>query len=147
MAGYISEGDTVKNTCILCNIHESTFYLWVNKMRKVEQKIENGQRINDNEEVFIEFIESVKKAIALFQSHHVRKIHNEKHWTASAWLLERRFPETWGRKDKLEITHKAEFDLSKASIEEKERVFKELDIMYDGKAVEIGAKFLEDNAK
>ena len=64
-------------------INPSTFYDWIKRYPIYAQK--------------------VKKARVDFKLNNVKKIQNasklEKHWAASAWLLERRDPDNFGRKD------------------------------------------------
>jgi len=53
------------------------------------------------------FREAVKKAEADSREALVERIQaaaeDPKHWTAAAWLLERRSPKRWGRKDRVDV--------------------------------------------
>lgn len=53
-----------------------------------------------------EFYGSLKKALADGEAVHVARIGaaSGEHWQASAWMLERKHPEKWGRKDKVQVT-------------------------------------------
>jgi hypothetical protein len=55
-----------------------------------------------------EYFEAITKALAESETALVAHINRagDKSWQAHAWLLERRFPERWGRKDRLEHTGK-----------------------------------------
>ena len=75
-------------------IHESTFYDWI-----VRGEAAKGG-------IYAEFAEAVKKAEADAEARHVLNITNasKKEWTASAWYLERKHSDRWGRKERREIT-------------------------------------------
>jgi transposase len=56
---------------------------------------------------FSEFSVAVQKAEADAQVRMVAQIAQSAHagqWTAAAWWLERKFPDEWGRRDRIEIT-------------------------------------------
>lgn len=44
------------------------------------------------------FCRQVKKAEAAGKAHHMRKVHTAEAWQASAWMLERKYPDEFGRK-------------------------------------------------
>lgn len=48
------------------------------------------------------FSERVKKAEASGQLKHLKKIEMAEQWQASAWMLERKWPDEYGRKDRTE---------------------------------------------
>ena len=57
---------------------------------------------------FKELLESVKKASAVAESRAIQTILADDSWQSKAWYLERRFPERWGRKDRLNANHTVE---------------------------------------
>lgn len=75
---------------------ESTFYAW---MEKAEGGV-GGQ--------FQELMEAVKNASAVAESKAIQTILADDSWQSKAWYLERRFPERWGRKDRLNAHHTGE---------------------------------------
>lgn len=89
---YISNGLSQKDSCCLCDIDESTFYIWKKKAE--------GQ----TKGLYFEFIQSLKKATARHKAWHISNIRkaSEKNWTASAWILERKYFKEFGRKQALE---------------------------------------------
>ena len=97
----IESGLTNKSACDYVGIDESTFYAWLNIARKAElEAAENGTKIPKNIKPFSEFSKSLKKAEARFKAYHCKNIKragDEGAWQASAWLLERKFPEEYGK--------------------------------------------------
>lgn len=106
ICGFVENGSTFKDACILCDISETSFYDWKNK------GIEDCK--NKKVTIYADFIESLKKAEIKFKAYHVQKImqasQHPSHWTASAWLLERKFRDEFG-KDKQEIEINGELTL------------------------------------
>ena len=90
--GAIGDGMSNKDAIIYAGVSESQFY----------------QRVKDN----TDFSESVKKAQVKFKHHHVRNITNaaKTQWPASAWLLERKFKEEYGKVSMSREVDKGEFD-------------------------------------
>lgn len=95
----ISAGLPYDTACALAGISYQTFLNW---MRKGEQE-QTGN--------FFEFFEEVKKAESIAEAVHIKNIKkagNGGIWQADAWMLERRHPEKWGRREQIkqEITGK-----------------------------------------
>lgn len=95
----ISAGLPYDTACALAGICYQTFANWM----RAGEEAESG--------IYFVFFEEVKKAEAIAESLHIRNIKtagNNGVWQADAWLLERRYPLKWGRKDqvKQEITGK-----------------------------------------
>lgn len=98
---WISKGNTFYRACILCNISEASFYEW---KKRGNEELKNGE-----ETVYTEFIESVKKAEEKFKAWNVAQIMKASQngtWQSSAWLLERKYPDEFGRREKIELTNK-----------------------------------------
>lgn len=90
----ITLGMPLKFAAEAAGISESTFYEWMNKGEH-EKK---GQ--------FSEFSEYIKRCQSQAVQLHLKlitKAATEGSWQASAWILERRHPEEFGRKDKLDM--------------------------------------------
>ena len=84
----LRDGNTRRAAYHFGGISHETFYNWM--------------------EDFAEFREAVKRAEADAEVIHVRHISKaaESVWTASAWWLERRYPEDWGRRETIRHTGK-----------------------------------------
>lgn len=96
IANLISTGNFTVVVCGLVGISESTFYRWMARGEKATRG------------VYREFWEQVKKAEAAREAKWVKDIDGDPSWQSKAWLLERRYPERWGRRDTLiqELTGK-----------------------------------------
>jgi hypothetical protein len=83
----LAAGNTRQTACKLAGVSDDSFRRWLDR--------------------FAGFAASVEKAEAVAESSHVANIKAaaaDGSWTASAWWLERRRHEDWGKKDRLEIT-------------------------------------------
>ena len=81
-------GNTRQAACAYGSISDETFATWCRR--------------------YVEFLDAVKKAEADAEVRHVANIAKaatDGTWTASAWWLERRRHEDWGRKDRVNIVH------------------------------------------
>ena len=96
VSNEIEKGNYQKVVARKCGVGESTFYAW---MEKAEGGV-GGQ--------FQELLESVKKASAVAESRAIQTILADDSWQSKAWYLDRRFPERWGRKDRLNAHHTVE---------------------------------------
>lgn len=83
---YLRQGNTRKTSAICSGICERTFYEWI--------------------EEFPQFLQSIKKAEEEAVAHHVQTIHafSQSNWQASAWFLERRRKDDFGKQDRVDIT-------------------------------------------
>ncbi|WP_245533961.1 hypothetical protein [Effusibacillus pohliae] len=98
IVGAIAAGNYHETACALAGIHPSTFYRWLEEGAKPRAK--KGYR---------EFCEAVKKAEAAAEAKRIQLITKaaETDWKAAAWYLERKYPDRWGKKDKVsaEVEH------------------------------------------
>jgi len=88
----IRAGNYIKVACEAVGISQTSYFDW---LKKGEQGIEQ----------YAEFLGAIKKAEAEAQVNFVAIIASQAptQWQAAAWWLERRFPDKWGRKEKIEI--------------------------------------------
>lgn len=89
----VGNGLSIKSACDYAGINESTFYVWQNKC---QEDLDKGKK----DSVYVDFFKSLKKARIAFKHANLKNIQNaaKKHWQASAWILERTFPEEYGSK-------------------------------------------------
>ncbi len=87
IANLISTGNYDVVVCGLVGIHPSTYYNWLSK----------GERAKSG--IYKEFFDKVKKAEAAREAKWVKDIEGDPSWQSKAWLLERRYPDRWGRRE------------------------------------------------
>ena len=92
-------GQSYERAALMAGVSESSIYKW-----KV--------RANDGESghEYAEFLQALKKAEIEGEALRLAQINTaakDGTWQAAAWWLERRFPQQWGRFDKLALTNPA----------------------------------------
>jgi transposase len=87
-----AQGLSDRAICTALGISPETFYEWIRKGEAGRQP-------------YVDFARAVKKGLQQFESVCVNGILEaaKKNWTAYAWLLERRLPEVWGKRERIEI--------------------------------------------
>ena len=88
----ITKGLTILDACEYAGISEQTYYNWLNKDVKSIANEEDKKK-------YLEFLESLKKAQSECQMYCLDFIMKDKSWQSKAWVLERRFPDRWAKKD------------------------------------------------
>jgi hypothetical protein len=93
LVSAIAAGNYIETACALVGIGTTTFYRW----------LELGSGPNARSP-YREFREAVKKAEAAAEAKRIQIITEaaKEDWKAAAWYLERRYPERWGRRDRLQ---------------------------------------------
>lgn len=106
----IKTGNYIETACAFVGINKSTFYDWLKRGAREKQRLEKNPRakIKKSEAVYVEFSNAIEKALAQAEIRDVAIIGKaaESNWQAAAWRLERKYPERWGRKDRIEHTGK-----------------------------------------
>jgi transposase len=97
----IRAGNYIETASSCVGINKTTLYDWLK--RGAKEKARTDGKIDKREEIFVQFSNAVEKAIAEAEARDVMVIANasKTDWKASAWRLERKFPNKWGRKDHL----------------------------------------------
>ncbi len=98
---YLKEGHYQVTAIDLVGIAESTYYHWLQQGEEASIKYENGEELTEKETIYMEFLESIKKAIAFSIRRDVAHIDKagEKDWKARAWKLERMKPALFSLKE------------------------------------------------
>ena len=95
----LENGASILGACGHVGITEKTYYNWINKAKEAKTKTK-----------FVKFQECVEtaKQKALFNFEQVIVSASMEHWQAAAWMLERRHPNLYGKREKIEadVTHK-----------------------------------------
>ena len=85
------QGQTVSRAAVLTGISESTIYRWLTLGKK-----------EGAEPIYAELVERVTEATECSEFELLQRLRKAadkpEHWRATAWMLERRFPERYGKK-------------------------------------------------
>lgn len=98
IVGAIQLGMYQEQAALMAGISRGTFFRWM----------ERGLKGGNQNTRYREFRDAVEKARAEAEARKLRAIHiaaDNGTWQAAAWWLERSFPDRWGRRDKVEVTH------------------------------------------
>jgi len=87
----IGKGMSYADACTLSGISYSTFKKW-------QQKAEAGVK------EYLFFLDELKKAKAMGKLQNIKKIREDSSWQSAAWLLERQYPEEFGRRENIKHT-------------------------------------------
>jgi transposase len=93
---YIMAGNYANTAASMVGIDESTYYRWIRK----GEAAKSGR--------YYQFNQSIKKAEKFAEAYHIqniRKAGGAGAWTASAWWLERKYPQRWGKQERVELNH------------------------------------------
>lgn len=107
----LSAGNYLATACRAAGISHRTICTWRKAYREGQQMAPEHKK----------FIEGIDKAIAHGEIKHlssIEKAARSGQWQASAWLLERRFPKHWARKDMIQVSGSKDGDLKELSDED-----------------------------
>ena len=102
---YMQNGMTDKDTCALCGITAGIYYKWIADAKEILKSEKPEEEMTEFDLLRLELLDSIEKGKSEFKAWHVNNImqaskKSPAYWTASAWLLERKFPDEFGRIDK-----------------------------------------------
>lgn len=90
---YIKAGGYIETAAVAAGVHKTTLYDWLKKATK------------EKEGPYRAFADDVDKALAeseMMDVGRISKAAQDGVWQAAAWRLERKHPERWGRREKIE---------------------------------------------
>jgi len=90
---YILSGNYIEVAALAAGISKVTLYNWIKRGRRAREQ----GRWN----IYRDFLNAIEQAFAKSEAHDVFIITQaaETQWQASAWRLERKFPDRWGKKE------------------------------------------------
>jgi len=110
----IQSGAYIESAAAFAGIHKDTFYAWLKRGARAlaavyseKTGLHNRKRIPVDERPYVAFSDAIKKAMGeseLFDLGVITKAAKDGAWQASAWRLERKYPDRWGRKAHGKIT-------------------------------------------
>lgn len=102
----IRAGNYIETAAAYAGISKNTLYDWLKRGAREKERLERNPRarIKKSEAPYVEFSDAVEKAMAEAEIRDVAIIAKaaEENWQAAAWRLERKYPERWGRREKIE---------------------------------------------
>ena len=109
LVAYIVAGNYVETAAAAAGISKNTLYDWLKRGAA------------DSSGIYKEFSDAINKAVATSEIAELEKLerHSRETWQAAAWRLERRFPDKWGRKEKIQA------DITSQHTEREEVVFEQ----------------------
>lgn len=90
----LAKGVYVETAAAFVGIHKDTFYDWLKRGRR---DIKAAKR-----SIHRELVEAVEVALAKFEVDGIDRLASEEQWQATAWRLERRFPDKYGRRSRVD---------------------------------------------
>lgn len=111
----LAAGNTRRASALYAGIDQRTFERWMNRNAAFAEAVENAEARAEVGHVL-----------------NIRKAAGDGVWTASAWWLERRRHQDWGRRDKIEIINsvremaRAAGQDEDAAVAEAEQILKEI---------------------
>ena len=102
LAAALRKGVIIKHACVGAGICEKTYHNWQNEASDNElDPLDPEEALGKNpnrDDVLRYFVRETSRALNDYSSELLEKIHNADSWQAAAWILERRFPEEFGRR-------------------------------------------------
>lgn len=105
----LREGNYIETTAKACGVCSMSIHRWIRFGREIAQSLQNNKDknpkdLNKEEKWYLSFYNDVVQAQAEAEASLVNTIKNaaEKNWVAAMTLLERRHPERWGKREKIE---------------------------------------------
>lgn len=103
IAKEMAGGASITDACLLCGVSRPVYYLWRKKAKEEPE---------DSQSIYRQFLDAMEVAEAGFKRTHLARIASaskgktEGQWQASAWLLERKFPAEFSRREQVALTDK-----------------------------------------
>ncbi len=112
LAAALRKGTIIKHACIGAGICEKTYHNWQNEASDNElDPLDPEESLGASPirgELLSYFVRETSRALNDYSSELLEKIHNADSWQAAAWILERRFPEEFGRRAAAQTVHTEE---------------------------------------
>jgi hypothetical protein len=104
-------GNYIETAAAFAGLNKVTLYEWLKRGRAEINRVgegDHGKKVAKHEEIYVDFTNAVGVAMAEAELRDNQIIYNaaKNDWKASAWRLERKYPNKWGRKEQHEITGK-----------------------------------------
>lgn len=104
IATAVANGVPFATACVAAGIAGRTASRWIEKGKEQEAAGRNT--------IYVQFVELLKKAQAIGHRTLANEVASNPDWRAKAFILERRYPDTWGKKE--QATHVTNVAISDA---------------------------------
>lgn len=105
----LAEGNYVETAAASAGVNKSTLYLWLKRGARESQRLDKHPDAKPDaaEAAYLKFSNAIEKAEADAEATGVKLISAaaDGQWQAMAWRLERKHPERWGRRDRMQHEH------------------------------------------
>ena len=100
---YIRGGNYIETACNAVGVCRKTYYNWLQRGAIALRLEEKGEKVPENEKIFLHFLHTTQQAVAKAEIRNVTIIQMaaKKDWHAAMEILARKYPKRWGKKDKL----------------------------------------------
>ena len=92
---------SIEGAAALCGIARRTYYNWLRYGERMALREAECYRLDPEDEPFAILYRNVMNELSLLEQRYFEVVKNaagDGAWQAAAWILERRFPERWGRR-------------------------------------------------
>jgi hypothetical protein len=119
----LERGAPIEAAGPLAGIGRRTFYDWMYRGARALAEAEAGKEVPDEERLFMEFYTAVEQVRSEWETQRLETIEaaseaGPQHWTAAAWLLERRMPEKYALKARVDHRHAVKIEIGHSRPEE-----------------------------
>ena len=102
VADALRKGAIIKHACAHAGISDTSYHNWYKEFKENGlEPLDPDESLGANpnrEELLSYFVRETTTALSGYASKLLDKIHEANSWQAAAWILERRFPEEFGRR-------------------------------------------------
>ena len=102
VADALRKGAIIKQACACAGISDTSYHNWYKEFKENRlEPLDPDESLGTNpnrEELLSYFVRETTTALSGYASKLLDKIHEANSWQAAAWILERRFPEEFGRR-------------------------------------------------
>lgn len=106
IATLVRAGNYIETACNFVGLSKDTYFRWAREGARAKSGL---KRL---------FSDSIKSAVAESEIRDVEFIRKNETWQSKAWRLERRFPDRWGNRQKVELSGNVEIERIRKLAEE-----------------------------
>jgi len=95
----VQAGNYLDTAAAFAGVSRDSLHEWARRGARERRRIDRGEPPRLEETPYLEFSDALKRALAQAEVADVAQIAkaSTEHWQAAAWMLERKFPQRWGR--------------------------------------------------